>query len=128
MDLMKPYKKAEQWGHSQWIYCGKDVFVKELFFIAGRRTSMHSHERRYERLYVSSGSFIILTQSGRQFENKVHEGDMVAISPGTYHQIIALTDGKITEITSDYDENDIVRVESPRSPREKEAFRTSSMF
>ncbi len=90
------------------MYCGKVLVFKK-----GCRFSMHYHMNKDETWYVEEGKFIyrwIDTEIGKQNEDKLSEGDVVRQRPGQPHQIIALTDGRIFEVSTHHEDSDSYRV------------------
>jgi len=90
------------------MYCGKVLVFKK-----GCRFSMHYHMNKDETWYVEKGKFIyrwIDTEIGKQNEDKLSEGDVVRQRPGQPHQIIALTDGRIFEVSTHHEDSDSYRV------------------
>jgi FkbM family methyltransferase len=101
------------WGHeiifeNNELYCGK-----LLCFKAGAKFSMHYHLIKDETWYVKEGSFIyrwIDTNTAEMHENTLVEGDSVRQLPGQPHQLIALTDGIIFEVSTQHFDEDSYRV------------------
>ena len=90
------------------MYCGK-----VLVFNEGCRFSMHYHMNKDETWYVEEGEFLyrwIDTKIGKKHEDKLSEGDVVRQRPGQPHQIIALTDGRIFEVSTYHEDSDSYRV------------------
>mgnify|MGYP001216894891 FL=1 len=90
------------------MYCGK-----VLVFNKGCRFSMHYHLVKDETWYVEEGEFLyrwIDTEVGKHNEDKLYKGDIVRQRPGQPHQIIALTDGRIFEVSTHHEDSDSYRV------------------
>ncbi len=90
------------------MYCGKVLVFKE-----GCKFSMHYHMNKDETWYVEEGEFIyrwIDTEIGQINEDKLTEGDVVRQRPGQPHQIKALTDGRIFEVSTHHEDSDSYRV------------------
>jgi mannose-6-phosphate isomerase-like protein (cupin superfamily) len=89
-------------------YCGKI-----LVFKAGCKFSMHYHMIKDETWYVNSGEFIykwIDTKTAEIYENKLTIGDVVRQRPGQPHQLIAITDGEIFEVSTTHFDEDSYRI------------------
>ncbi len=89
-------------------YCGK-----LLCFNEGSISSMHFHMLKDETWYVNSGKFIyrwIDTNNADTHEVELREGDSVRQLPGQPHQLIALTDGVIFEVSTQHFDEDSYRV------------------
>jgi mannose-6-phosphate isomerase-like protein (cupin superfamily) len=116
MDTTTTYKTGYAWGYIHWIHPQPELCIKELHFFKGGATSFHSHTERNETLFISSGRFrirILYPESGITDTQDVGIGTRVFIRPNTHHQITAITEGTIIELTKNYNENDIVRYERP---------------
>lgn len=101
------------WGHeiifeNNNLYCGK-----LLVFKAGCKFSMHYHLIKDETWYVQEGEFIyrwIDTEVGKLNESKLGVGDSVRQLPGMPHQLEALSDGVIFEVSTQHFDSDSYRI------------------
>ena len=106
-------KVPKGWGHeivfvNNELYCGK-----LLCFKAGAKFSMHYHMIKDETWYVKEGEFIyryINTETAQIVEKRLREGDSVRQLPGQPHQLEALTDGTIFEVSTQHFDSDSYRV------------------
>ena len=106
-------KVPKGWGEELIIennemYCGKLLIFKE-----GCRFSMHYHLIKDETWYVNKGEFIyrwIDTESAETIEQKLKVGDVVRQRVGQPHQLIALTDGEVFEVSTQHFDGDSYRV------------------
>ena len=107
------------WGREIWIadepeYGGKIIEIKK-----GHSTSVHYHEKKKETIYVDKGTLKV--RSGPN-EFLVKEGQSITIEPYTVHQLIALEDVRLIEVSTQ-PLNERVRVEDPyanlRSPEDR---------
>ena len=90
------------------LYCGKI-----LIFDAGCKFSMHYHMDKDETWWVEYGEFIyrwIDTETAKVNEAKLQEGDVVRQLPGQPHQLEAITDGLIFEVSTHHENSDSYRV------------------
>lgn len=90
------------------LYCGK-----LLCFKAGAKFSMHYHMNKDEAWYVASGEFKyrwIDTETADIIEHYIYEGDTVRQFPGQPHQLEAITDGVIFEVSTKHEDYDNYRV------------------
>jgi mannose-6-phosphate isomerase-like protein (cupin superfamily) len=90
------------------MYCGKI-----LRFKAGCKFSMHYHMIKDETWYVNSGKFIyrwIDTETADVTEQHLKVGDVVRQRPGQPHQLEALTDGEVFEVSTHHEDKDSYRV------------------
>lgn len=90
------------------LYCGKLLCFKKGF-----KFSMHYHMIKDETWYVNEGEFIyrwIDTKTAEVHEQKLVVGDTVRQLPGQPHQLEALTDGVIFEVSTEHFDSDSYRV------------------
>jgi mannose-6-phosphate isomerase-like protein (cupin superfamily) len=85
-------------------YCGK-----LLCFEKDKKFSMHYHIKKKETWYVSKGSFILIwveTDSGTTHTEYLKVGDVITNERGEPHQLIALEESEVFEVsTKHYDED-----------------------
>ena len=106
-------KVPKGWGEELIIennemYCGKLLKFKE-----GCKFSMHYHLIKDETWYVNEGEFIyrwIDTETAETIEQKLKPGDVVRQRVGQPHQLIALTDGTVFEVSTQHFDEDSYRV------------------
>ena len=106
-------KVPKGWGEELIIennemYCGKLLIFKK-----GCRFSMHYHLIKDETWYVNKGEFIyrwIDTESAETIEQELKVGDVVRQRVGQPHQLIALTDGEVFEVSTQHFDEDSYRV------------------
>ena len=90
------------------MYCGKVLVFKK-----GCRFSMHYHMNKDETWYVQKGKFVyrwIDTENADMNESILRKGDVVRQRPGQPHQLMALTDGLIFEVSTHHEDSDSYRV------------------
>lgn len=90
------------------LYCGKLLVFKK-----GCKFSMHYHMVKDETWYVNEGEFIyrwIDTETADLNERILKVGDTVRQYPGQPHQLEALTDGVIFEVSTEHFDSDSYRV------------------
>ncbi len=89
-------------------YCGK-----VLSFNKGKKFSMHYHLKKKETWYVSRGKFIFIwidTNNGIKHSEYLNVGDVVTNERGQPHQLIALEDGDIFEVSTEHFDSDSYRI------------------
>jgi quercetin dioxygenase-like cupin family protein len=89
-------------------YCGK-----LLCFEKDKKFSMHYHVLKKETWYVSKGSFILLwveTDSGTTHTEYLNIGDTITNERGEPHQLIALEDAEIFEVSTKHWDADSFRM------------------
>ena len=107
-------KVPKGWGHeiifeNNELYCGKVLVFKK-----GCSFSMHYHLIKDETWYVQSGEFIyrwIDTETAKWYEKIIKVGDTVRQLPGMPHQLEALTDGEIFEVSTQHFDSDSYRIQ-----------------
>jgi len=108
-DIKSPKVVLKPWGREIWIadepeYGGKILEIKK-----GYSTSVHYHKEKKETIYVDKGK--LLVKSG-EHEFVLEEGQAVTIEPYTVHQLVALEDVRLIEVSTQ-PLNERVRVEDP---------------
>jgi len=89
-------------------YCGKI-----LSFDAGKCGSMHYHVNKKETWYVSKGEFIftwIDPETATTYKETLHPGDVITNERGHAHQLRAITDSEIFEVSTEHKDNDSFRI------------------
>jgi mannose-6-phosphate isomerase-like protein (cupin superfamily) len=103
----------KKWGSEEWIvnndrYCGK-----LLKFNKGAKFSNHFHLLKDESWAVLSGSFILRYKNlsnGQDLTTDLKTGDCVDIPIGFPHQLEALEDSIILEVSTTHYEEDSYRI------------------
>jgi quercetin dioxygenase-like cupin family protein len=106
-------KIPKGWGHELIIYNDEKYCGKVLVFKEGCKFSMHYHMLKQETWYVNKGSFIykwIDTERGITEETTLKVGDVVTQYPGQPHQLIALEDGEVFEVSTEHFDSDSYRI------------------
>lgn len=105
------------WGHET-IWAHTDHYVGKILHIrAGHALSVQYHDRKDETVHLLSGEMVYRVQTdGELRDQKLVKGESFRITPGTIHQMEAITDCDVLEVsTSELD--DVVRL-SDRYGRE----------
>lgn len=105
------------WGHET-IWAHTDRYTGKILHInAGHALSVQYHNKKDETVYLLSGELIYRVKLGDELEDmQLTPGQSFRITPGTVHQMEAVTDCDVLEVsTSELD--DIVRI-SDRYGRE----------
>jgi quercetin dioxygenase-like cupin family protein len=106
-------KIAKGWGHELIIHNSEKYCGKLLVFKAGCKFSMHYHLLKQETWYVNKGTFIyrwIDTNQGTELSTRLTVGDVVTQYPGQPHQLEALEDGEIFEVSTQHFDSDSYRI------------------
>jgi mannose-6-phosphate isomerase-like protein (cupin superfamily) len=89
-------------------YCGKI-----LCFEKGKKFSMHYHLRKKETWFISKGRFIlnwIQPDIGKIHSEYLNVGDVVTNERGEAHQLVALEDGEVFEVSTEHYDEDSFRI------------------
>lgn len=105
---------SKPWGHEIWItnnekYCGKILFLR-----MGKSCSFHYHKVKDEVLYVQSGE-LVFTYGKDKKEIYLATGDSFHVEPGLVHQMRALSDTHVFEVSTQHFDEDSIRVEDPNA-------------
>ena len=109
----KPWGHETIWAHTD-RYVGKILHIK-----AGHALSVQYHNRKDETVYLLSGEIIYRVQRDGErdlTDVRLRIGDAFRITPGTIHQMEAVTDCDVLEASTP-DLDDVVRL-SDRYGRE----------
>jgi mannose-6-phosphate isomerase-like protein (cupin superfamily) len=89
-------------------YCGKI-----LCFNKGKKFSMHYHLKKKETWYINKGKFIlnwIDVENGITYSEFLNVGDVITNERGEPHQMEALEDSEIFEVSTKHYDNDSYRI------------------
>jgi mannose-6-phosphate isomerase len=100
------------WGHET-IWAQSERYVGKILHInAGHELSVQYHNRKDETIYLLSGEIVYRVQRADDDildDMKLKVGESFRITPGTIHQMIALTDCDVLEVSTP-EINDVVRL------------------
>ncbi|MBA3403390.1 MAG: cupin domain-containing protein [Gemmatimonadaceae bacterium] len=107
----KPWGHETIWAHTD-RYVGKILHIK-----AGHALSIQYHNRKDETVHLLSGTLVYRVQRGETLDDMhLERGDSFRITPGTIHQMEAITDCDVLEASTP-ELDDVVRL-SDRYGRE----------
>ncbi len=107
----KPWGHETIWAHTD-RYVGKVLHIK-----AGHALSVQYHDRKDETVHLLSGELVYRVQKGATLEDMhLKAGESFRITPGTIHQMEAVTDCDVLEASTP-ELDDVVRL-SDRYGRE----------
>jgi mannose-6-phosphate isomerase-like protein (cupin superfamily) len=89
-------------------YCGKI-----LCFDKNKKFSMHYHLQKKETWYVAKGRFIlnwIETTNGMSYSEYLTVGDVITNERGAPHQLVALEDSEVFEVSTRHYDEDSYRI------------------
>jgi mannose-6-phosphate isomerase-like protein (cupin superfamily) len=98
------------WGHET-IWAQTERYVGKILHInAGQELSVQYHNKKDETVYLLSGEIVYRVKSGELLEDmQLKVGESFRISPGTIHQMVALTDCDVLEVSTP-ELDDVVRL------------------
>ena len=116
--MVKPYVAEgcivpKGWGEEIIIENNENYCGKILIFKQGCKFSMHYHMNKDETWWVEYGEFIyrwIDTETAEMNEVKLEEGDVVRQRPGQPHQLEAISNGRVFEVSTHHEDTDSYRV------------------
>lgn len=99
------------WGHET-IWAHTDRYVGKILHInAGHSLSVQYHNRKDETVHLLNGELIYRVKLGKELEDmRLTRGQSFRITPGTVHQMEAVTDCDILEASTPELE-DVVRLQ-----------------
>jgi mannose-6-phosphate isomerase len=99
------------WGHET-IWAHSDRYVGKVLHInAGHALSVQYHNRKDETVHLLSGELIYRVKLGDSLEDvRLTRGQSFRITPGTVHQMEAVTDCDVLEASTN-EVDDVVRLE-----------------
>jgi mannose-6-phosphate isomerase-like protein (cupin superfamily) len=104
---------SKGWGREIHIANNDDYCGKLLVFEKGKKFSMHYHVDKYETWYIQEGSFKfywIDPETADTHIERLGKGDVVTIHQGIAHQLKALEDSIIFEVSTPDKVEDSYRV------------------
>jgi mannose-6-phosphate isomerase len=100
------------WGHET-IWAHSDRYVGKILHItAGHELSVQYHNRKDETVYLLSGRIVYRVQQPGEDgldDMQLKIGESFRITPGTIHQMVALTDCDVLEVSTP-EVDDVVRL------------------
>jgi len=112
MDIISARMIEKPWGHEEIFAETADYVGKILFIRAGEALSLQYHEIKDETLRVLEGELELV--SGKDVEglesHHLHSGSVFHIPPGTLHRMVATTDCRLLEVSTNH-LDDVVRLD-----------------
>jgi len=99
------------WGHET-IWAHTDRYVGKILHInAGQALSVQYHNKKDETVHLLNGDLIYRVKLGDELEDmRLTQGQSFRITPGTVHQMEAITDCDILEVSTP-ELDDVVRLQ-----------------
>ena len=107
---VKVMKVPKPWGHET-IWAQSDRYVGKILHIdAGHELSVQYHNKKDETVHLLSGEIVYRVKNGERLEDMhLKVGESFRITPGTVHQMVALTDCDVLEVSTP-ELDDVVRL------------------
>ena len=108
---VKVVKVPKPWGHET-IWAQSERYVGKILHInAGQELSVQYHNKKDETVHLLSGELVYRVQNDADLLEDVQLklGESFRITPGTIHQIVALTDCDVLEVSTP-ELDDVVRL------------------
>jgi mannose-6-phosphate isomerase len=108
---VKVVRVPKPWGHET-IWAQSDRYVGKILHInAGHELSVQYHNRKDETIYLLSGEMIYRVRGSDDVLDDVQLriGEAFRNTPGTIHQMVALTDCDVLEVSTP-ELDDVVRL------------------
>ena len=104
-NVPKPWGHETIWAHTD-RYVGKILHIK-----AGQALSVQYHNKKDETVHLLNGDLIYRVKLGDELEDmRLTRGQSFRITPGTVHQMEAITDCDILEVSTP-ELDDVVRLQ-----------------
>jgi mannose-6-phosphate isomerase len=108
---VKVVKVPKPWGHET-VWAQTDQYVGKILRInAGHELSVQYHNKKDETIHLLSGEIVYRVQGKNDALDDVQlrVGESFRITPGTIHQMVALTDCDVLEVSTP-EVDDVVRL------------------
>ena len=105
-----PFRVDKPWGY-ELIWARTDRYVGKVLHIEpGHLLSLQYHEKKDETIHVLRGEILFRVKEGEELvERRMGEGESYHITPGTVHQMEALTSADLLEASTP-ELDDVVRL------------------
>ena len=110
----KPEVHPKGWGAETWLINCPDYCSKFLDFKKDSRGSMHFHDKKHETWYILSGKIIVSwigASNAERHSRTLYTGEMEDIPRLQTHQVYAIEDSRILEVSTQHFEDDSYRVQ-----------------
>lgn len=106
-----PYRVEKPWGY-ELIWARTDRYVGKILHIEpGHLLSLQYHNKKDETIHVLKGEIIFRVKEGGDelTERRMREGESYHVTPGTVHQMEAVTAADLLEASTP-ELDDVVRI------------------
>lgn len=100
------------WGIEAWITNNEDYCLKYLIFFKGKEFSFHKHEIKKELWHCLLGKFecVLQLENGEKDYHIFKKSDKIEIKPNVLHQLKALENSIIVEVSTQHFDEDSIRI------------------
>jgi len=112
-EIKTPDIITKGWGYEKIFVNDEKYCFKILHFNQYAKLSMHFHMKKDETWFIKDGHIIlkwINTETADLNEKHFFKNDTIRIRPGVPHQIIAIEDTEIFEVSTQHFDNDSYRI------------------
>lgn len=104
------YKVEKPWGYEIWLELNEFYAYKLIHMNKDNRSSLQSHDYKYETNYVIEGEAeVLLEKDNGEIESKIFKaGSGWSVPVGKKHRVIAKTDYTALEVSTPH-LNDVIR-------------------
>lgn len=120
--FLKPEIIQKGWGYELIIMNNSKYCGKILHFNVNATFSMHYHMIKEETFYILKGKLLLKypdLSNGSYKKKELNVGEVIHITPGQPHQIIALEESDIIEVSTTHTNQDNYRIFPGDSQKDK---------
>lgn len=115
VDASDPVRQVVKgWGNERWLVNVPSYCAKILEIRSGLRLSWHFHKIKEETFIVLSGECFVVYGQDQNIEKAerllLTPGSRFHVQPGLLHQLIAVSDCQILEVSTAHSDSDSYRV------------------
>lgn len=106
------YKVSKPWGYEVWLELNEFYVYKIIHMVKGHRSSLQSHELKYETNFVIEGEAeVLLENDSGELESRIYKvGEGWTVPTGRKHRVIAKTTYTALEVSTPH-LDDVIRYE-----------------
>lgn len=95
-------RTEKPWGHELLVECTDKYALKEIFIKKGTRSSLQSHNKKLETIFVISGSLELeMVDDRKRVSKEIYKtGEAYTIRPGLIHRVLAVEDVRVVEVST----------------------------
>lgn len=111
-EITKAERHFKKWGYEDWLVNNEEFCGKILHFNKGAKFSGHFHGEKQEIQYCYRGKLILryTDEQANILEREINVGDIINIPRFQVHQLEAIEESDIFEVSSEHREEDSYRV------------------